>query len=252
MEPKMKFFYPIVKAVDTSNRRITVCISKDEIDRHGERIEIQAVAEALKEWGATNPCVLGDHQHRLSTGESSVIGHAVPETFKVLENEVDVDIEFSTTKNAETYWVNFRDGHQKAVSIGFIEHGWRMDDDEDGKKVYVITELELLELSCVAVGANRGALVKVAGMFDRYDEKDIPLSAKEYLDDNFKEVLKQISELKAFYEEGIEDIYSLLITDSGGLAELWLGKDSDSPAKDGDTKIAEQFKRIQKSFTKVD
>lgn len=248
MEPKMKFFYPKVKAVNTENRRITVCISKDEIDRHGERIEIQAIANALEGY-AVNPVVLGDHQHRLSTGESSVIGHAVPETFRVLENEVDVDMEFSTTKNAETYWINFRDGHQKAVSIGFRDLEWRTEDI-DGKKVFVSTKIELLEVSCVAVGANRGALVKAKGMFDRYDEKDIPLSAKEYLDDNFKEVLKQISELKAFYEEGIEDIKSLLITDPDGLAEHLLGDGSDSPDPAGD-KLAEHCDRITKAFVKT-
>ena len=180
MEPKMKFFYPKVKGVDVDNRRITVCISKDEIDRHGERIEISAIAEALKEWGATNPVIIGDHQYRLSTGESSVIGHGIPESFKIIDNEAIIDLEFSTTKNAETYWVNFRDGHQKAVSIGFIDLEWRTEDVEV-IKVLVSTKIELYELSCVAIGANRGALIKVAGMFDRYAEPEM----KELFDSGF-------------------------------------------------------------------
>lgn len=239
MDPKMKFFYPIVKSVDTDNRRITVCISKNEIDRHGERIEIQAIAAALQLY-TTNPVVLGDHQHRLTSGKSSVIGHAPPKSFKVLKEEVHLDIVFSTTENAETYWINFRDGHQKAISIGFIDKGWRKET-VDGREIYVTTEMELLEVSCVAVGANRGALVKVAGMFDRYAEKDIPESAKEYLDTNHAEILKHISELKTFYEEGIEDIKSLLITDPDGLAEHLLGDGPDSPAPAGDNNKAEQI-----------
>ena len=239
MDPKMKFFYPVVKAVDDKNRRITVCISKNEIDRHGERIEIQAIADALALY-ATNPVVLGDHQHRLTSGKSSVIGHAPSESYQVQEKEVDMSIVFSVTENAETYWINYRDGHQKAVSIGFIDLDWRKET-VDGREVYVTTKMELIEVSCVAVGANRGALVKVAGMFDRYAEKDIPESAKEFLDTNHAETLKHISELKTFCEEGIEDIKSLLITDSGGLAERLLGGPSEPSDPAGDKNKAEQI-----------
>jgi len=272
MEPKMKFFYPKVKGVDVENRRITVCISKDEIDRHGERIEISAIAEALGGYAA-NPVILGDHQHQLSTGESSVIGHAIPESFRVTKDEVYGDIEFSTTKNAETYWTNFRDGHQKAVSIGFIDIDWRTDD-VDGRKVCVTTKMELLEVSCVAVGANRGALLKVAGMFDRLKDEETfdcecidcghKLTSESHCNGlkcpkcggqmrraerpgpgqnqtQFTELSKQVSELKTFLEEGFEDIKSLIIADSGGLAERWLGDGPDSPAPDGDKKTAEQI-----------
>jgi len=242
MEPKMKYFYPQVKAVDSENRRITVCISKDEIDRHNERIEIDAIAEALKGY-APNPVVLGDHQHRLSTGKSSVIGHAPPEAFKVLADEVDMDIIFSTTENAETYWVNFRDGHQKAISIGFIDCEMRFEEI-DGRKIYVTTKLELLEVSCVAVGANRGALVKVAGMFDRQLDAET--------EEKFaRDATKQISELKTFCEENFENLKSL-ITDSERFAEsLMLGDDSDPSSPAGDEKMAEQFDRIENQITLI-
>ena len=275
MEPKTKFFYPKVKGVDVENRRITVCISKEEIDRHGERIEIQAIANALEGY-AVNPVVLGDHQHRLSTGESSVIGHT--EAFRVLENEVDMDIEFSTTKNAETYWINYRDGHQKAVSIGFIDLEWRTED-VDGKKVFVTTKMELIEVSCVAVGANRGALLKVAGMFDRIKEETFDCECIDCghkqtgtthcnelkcpkcggqmrraerpgpgQNEQLSEVLKEMSKLKLFCEEGFDDIKSLLITDSDGLAVHLLGDVHGPPAPAGD-KLAEQFERIHKALT---
>lgn len=239
MELKMKFFYPQVKSVDTENRRITVCISKEEIDRHGERIEIRAIADSLKIY-AQNPVVLGDHQHRLSTGKSSVIGHSPPDSFRVLEDEVDIDLVFSINENAETYWINFRDGHQKAVSIGFIDLEWRTEE-VDGKKIFVSTKIELLEVSCVAVGANRGALVKAKGMFDRYAEPDISVSVKEVIAEQFTEALKEISELRTFCEEGFEDIKSLLITDSGGLAESLLGDSSEPSDPAGDEKTAEQI-----------
>jgi len=246
MEPKMKFFYPRVKAVDRENRSITVCISKDEIDRHRERIEISAIADALKGYAA-NPVVLGDHQHRLSSGKSSVIGHTPPDSFKVLDDEVDMDIVFSITENAESYWINYRDGHQKAVSIGFIDLEWRFEE-EDGIKIFVTTKLELLELSCVAVGANRGALIKTKGMFDRVAEaeKDIPVSAKEFIDAHFAETLKHISDLKSFVESELEEIKSLLIADPDGLAKGLLGSSFGSPIPAGDKNTAEQsFERIK-------
>lgn len=255
MEPKMKFFYPQVKAVDKENRRITVCISKDEIDRHNERIEIIAIADVLKGY-AVNPVFLGDHQHRLPTGQSSVIGHAPPESFRVLENEVDVDIVFSTTENAETYWVNFRDGHQKAISIGFIDLEWRTEE-VDGRKIYVTTKLELLEVSCVAVGANRGALIKAKGMFDRevgIDNKQLKdlttKVVKETISDQLTDLYKKISDLEASFDTGIEEITSLLIADSDRFAEeLLLGEQSDPSVPAGDNNNAEQsFERIKNAL----
>jgi len=250
MEPKMKFFYPQVKAVDIDNRQITVCISKDEIDRHNERIEIIAIANALKGY-AVNPVVLGDHQHRLSTGKSSVIGHAPPESFKALENEVDVNIVFSTTENAETYWVNFRDGHQKAISIGFIDLEWRFEED-DGKKIFVSTKIELLEVSCVAVGANRGALVKAKGLFDREADIDPASQAKDILGKELVELPIKLNELIEMHNsvlEGIEDIKSLLIADPDGLAKGWLGSSFESPVPAGDRNTAEQsFERMENAL----
>ncbi len=233
MEPKMKFFYPKVKGVDKENRRITVCISKSEIDRHNERIEIIAIADSLQVYAA-NPVVLGDHQHRLSSGQSSVIGHAPPESFKLLPDEVDMDIVFSTTENAETYWINYRDDHQKAVSIGFIDLEWRRDEEE-GNKIYVSTKIELLELSCVAVGANRGALVKVKGMFDR--TKDSPAEQNS-------DVLKEISNLKSFIETELDEIKTLLADPDGFAEHLMLGKDSDSSVPAGDTDKSERILEV--------
>jgi len=280
MEPKMKFFYPHVKGVDLENRRITVCISKNEIDRHQERIEINAIAESLKLY-ATNPCVLGDHQHRLSTGKSSVIGHAPPESFRIEENEVDIDIVFSTTENAETYWVNFRDGHQKAISIGFIDLEWRTED-VDGKKIFVSTKIELLEVSCVAVGANRGALIKAKGMFDRFKEsvyhcECIDCGHQESSETHCKDLKcsecggqmrrverpgpgqnqasvekleKQISDLKEFIEQQFDEIKPLIIPDPDELAKHLLGDDFGQSAPDGDKDTAERIVKKCEEYSK--
>ena len=157
---------------------------------------------------------------------------------------MDLDIEFSTTENAETYWINFRDGHQLAVSIGFIDLEWKFEE-EDGRKIWVTTKLELLELSCVAVGANRGALVKVKGMFDRRVDADIEQTVKAVIEDI---VTKQISDLKSFVESELDEIKTLLITGSDGFAEGLLGGPSDPSAPGGDNNAEQSLKRIENAL----
>lgn len=258
MEPQMKFFYPKVKAVDVDNRRITVCISKDEIDRHEERIEIQAIADALAGY-ASNPVVLGDHQHRLPSGQSSVIGHGPPDSYRVLPDEVDIDIVFSTTANAETYWINYRDGHQKAVSIGFIAKEWRSEEVE-GKKVWVYTSIELLEVSCVAVGSNRGALVKTNGHFDQL--KDGPAAnEKNTILEAFLSVIREdmnhlgllFNQLKGALakdvtdiQDSLEEIKTLLTPGQDGFARelMSFGEQHDRSVPAVDTKTAEQILQV--------
>ena len=46
---------------------------------------------------------------------------------------------------------------QRALSVGFIPLEWEYQE-RNGKRVYVYTRVELLELSCVPVGANPEAL----------------------------------------------------------------------------------------------
>ncbi len=257
MDAKMKFFYPKVKAIDAENRRITVCISKDEIDRYEERIEIQAIGDALEGY-AMNPVVLGDHQHRLASGQSSVIGHGPPDSYRVLPTEVDVDIVFSITDNAESYWINYRDGHQKAVSIGFIPLEWKFEETK-GQKIYVLTKIELLELSCVAVGANRGALVKTKGRFDQLRD-DIDMTQKNTLLEAIPDTSQQeIGELGTKFNQlkeaigkdfnhisaDLEEIKTLLTPDQDGFAPaLLLGDAGDRSAPAGDSQIAELIQKL--------
>lgn len=247
MDCKLKFFYPQVKSVDVENRRITVCISKDEIDRHGERIEIIAIANALQGY-AVNPVVLGDHQHRLSTGKSSVIGHTIPESFKALKDSVEMTIEFSITENAETYWINFRDGHQKAISIGFIDLEWRTED-VNGKKIFVSTKIELIEVSCVAVGANRGALIKAKDMFDREADMKPNAESKKLIVSEFTILARAISDLKSHIEDGLDEIKSLLIADSDRFAKDLLGGPSDPSGPAGEKQSEQEHKVVDGAIT---
>jgi len=66
---------------------------------------------------------------------------------------------------AERYWNRYRKGVQKAVSVGWITHSHEMREVEiDGttQRVRVFTEVELVEISAVAIPANRESLVRAA------------------------------------------------------------------------------------------
>jgi hypothetical protein len=68
-------------------------------------------------------------------------------------------VEFAQTDLSEQYWQLYSTGFMRAVSIGFLPKAWR-DVLEDGKRIREFTEVELLEISAVAVPANPDALVR--------------------------------------------------------------------------------------------
>jgi len=156
--PELKEFQALfVKSIDQKNRRITAWASAATVDRDGERIK----PEAFKKWLPVfmeNPVVLAAHQHRLDDGCSPVVANVVkawPD-----KKALWVIIEFhDITGLAEEYWQLYSQKKQRAFSVGFIPHASE-DVFEDGRRIRDLTEVELVELSCVAVGSNREALSK--------------------------------------------------------------------------------------------
>ncbi len=147
--------YLFVKSIDKSKRQITALASTGTIDRDDEIIEPQAFKELLPVY-MKNPVVITSHQHRLQTGNSSVIGNVVKAWID--QQGLWVIIEFAAaTSLGEEYWQLYSQKIQRAFSIGFIpiEHNY---EARDGKQVRVYTKVELLEISCVAVPSNRDAL----------------------------------------------------------------------------------------------
>lgn len=64
---------------------------------------------------------------------------------------------------AERYWNHYRKGNMRAVSVGFIANAWEMRSMEIGKEtrtVRVFTDVDLLEISAVAIPANPDARVR--------------------------------------------------------------------------------------------
>jgi HK97 family phage prohead protease len=154
-----------VRKVDEANRTIEAIVSTADVDRYQEIVEPKAYRKWLKHFKA-NPVMLAAHDHSAwSTGDPTVIGKwldiQITDSGLLAVGQFMADDEL-----AEKYWKRYRDGFMKAFSVGFIAHSSEMREFElapgVSKRLRVFTEVELLEISAVAVPANRQALARAA------------------------------------------------------------------------------------------
>lgn len=172
-----------VKTVDVEKRQIRVLASSPDLDRDNERVLPQAFKNRLSIYQA-NPVILAAHQHRIDDGSPPVVGKAA--SIWIDNTGLWCIIEFAKTPLAEEYWLLYSGGFMRAVSIGFAPLAWN-DTNENGKGVRVFTEVELFEISLVAVPANRAALSKSQQQkFDWVQDKKILADIKNQ-NPNFKE-----------------------------------------------------------------
>lgn len=168
-----------VKSIDLDKRQITCLASTGDVDRDNEIIEPKAYQELLPVY-MKNPVVITSHQHRLQTGNSSVIGNAVKAWID--KQGLWVVIEFvKGTALGEEYWLLYSQKKQRALSVGFIPIESEYEE-RNGKRVLVHTRVELLEISCVPVGSNREALSRSKQRKARF------VTEKKYLADYMAEV----------------------------------------------------------------
>jgi HK97 family phage prohead protease len=143
--------------VDVENRQIRFLASTADVDRDGERILPSAFENTIPDF-MKNSIFLACHAHRLDSGEPPVIG-------KIIRAWVDakvglwIIVEFATSELGEKYWQLYRDNFMKAVSVGFIPIKWH-EEIIEGERVRTYDEVELIEVSAVAVPSNRGALAR--------------------------------------------------------------------------------------------
>ncbi len=237
--------YAIKGSIDKDNRRIRFVISSSKLDRHNDIVEVQAIANAIKQF-SKNAAFLACHMHRLTNGSSPVIGSWITETFKVFKDHSEMVAEFATTALAEEYWNLYSSGHMKAVSIGFVPKEFTDEKDEKQGWIRTYTKIELLEISAVAVGANREALRK-----EKMKEIFGSDEPKAFVEELVKDVIKkQLDDFMVRFEDQIEEIKILANIDQDGLARLLLeldGNDETSLPRD-DEKTAE---RILKSINNL-
>lgn len=195
-------------AINEEARTIRFVISSGAIDRDNEIVEPSAIAAAIREF-SKNPVCLACHQHTLSDGMPPVVGSWDTESFKASEKRCEMDLRFADTELAETYWTLYKGKHMRAVSIGFrVLDGHEVI--ESGKRYFVITKIELYEISCVPVGSNRDALSKLKAVGDWQPDADdksaLPAAVKAFLDDKFKATESRLAAMESLLEE-IKDLH---------------------------------------------
>ncbi len=145
-----------VKSIDEAKRQIEAVVSDASIDRMEEIILPSAFKELLGEY-LKNPVIISAHQHRLETGHSSVVGQTVKAWID--KDGLHVVIWFAETELGNEFWYLYKNKFQRAFSVGFTPLEWK-DESVEGRTVRTFTKVELIEISCVPVPANRNALSK--------------------------------------------------------------------------------------------
>ena len=240
------------KDVDPKNPNIIhATVSTDEIDRYDEIVQPAAFKESLAPFVA-NPVVLPAHMNRLLNGDPPVIGNVLADTIEFKEHVVNMAIEFDDDELGQKYARKYRKKFMRAFSIGFrgLEGEYK---DIKGGRVWIWTKIELLEVSAVAVPANRGALLVAAGYYEHNETYQDMAAVKELLSQHSAhieklildlkskfETLPEITEIKLQLEEGFDELKSLLIADPDGFAGEVLGAGPDSSDSAGEKENAEQ------------
>ncbi len=188
-------------------RRFTFAISSEEVDRHGDVVMQDALIASIKKDFVKNSICLPCHKHNLDDGTPPVVGSWDCESVKKSGKKTLLDLIFSEGDLGEKYHKEYAAGHMKAVSVGFRVLDAHVDV-VGGKNVYIITKVELYEISCVAVGANRQALRKNLGV----DDSDVASQLKDFekrITDYMEEKFTVIA-LKLGVEPGdlVEDFYA--------------------------------------------
>ena len=146
--------YP-TKAVDTDNRQIGFVITRDSVDRDGERILPKAFEQDLDHF-LDNPVVLYNHNMR-EPAVGQVADH------KISDEEIQMWIKFAYDENpqAAMLWKLYsaEPPYMRMNSAGFISLEATNDAKMKlpGQKNMTYTRVEMIELSLVNIGANRHA-----------------------------------------------------------------------------------------------
>lgn len=190
-------------SVNENNHSINFVISTDGVDHDGEVVEQAAVAAAITRFGK-NPIALAGHSHKLPDGKPPVIGSWDVGSYRQFKHRSEMRLHFAVdTELGMEYWILYSQKHMRAVSLGFaLIDGYR--DVRAGKKVYVITKLMLIEISCVAAGACEGALSK-----SRQGKSDFVEGKRQEKEDD--RILAELRAEDPDFDEKAEDFARVLL-----------------------------------------
>lgn len=162
---KTKHAPQIFKAasIDRDEHTIRFIMSTPDEDRHGEKIDQRG-------WDfknfMTNPVVLWGHDHSIPA-----IGKVVD--LSIVDGNTEGTVKFAYDEHdlAKTIFELCAGGYISAVSVGFRNKRWEMNEDDD---TITLLENELYELSIVNIPANARALAKEKGVdlgiLDKFEE----------------------------------------------------------------------------------
>lgn len=163
------------KGVNLEERTVEGMASTSQPDMIGDVILRTAWRKSLARWKKRGsiPKFLAYHMHRLLTGHSPVLGPMLK--LKIVPEGLLLKAEFAETDLGNEHLHLYGIGAMDYFSVGFqiVAGGSTMDPEEVRRLLRengiqakvpdevdrIITEAELLEVSCVVIGANLGALV---------------------------------------------------------------------------------------------
>lgn len=250
-------------AIDIENRRINFVISSEIIDRADEVVEAQAVFDAIHRKGEfiENPICLACHWHRLENGMPSAVGSWDPTTARIVtrrgKKQVEMVDQFDTElKLGSEYWIAYKNRTMRAVSISFRILDYRVED-QNGKRIFIVTKLELIEISCVAIGCNKEALARLKSMGLVPEEKADSSDLAARLEAFEKAMTQRLDRLEETQTAAMDELKDLLCSNS---KEFYTDPDSDeqddvlgksSVESGGGDTFAERFeKRLDEQMTR--
>lgn len=202
-----------VKVLDEANRIIQMTGSTEDFDRVSDRMLMSGV---MLDNYLKNPVILANHNYGDSEKPTCI---ARSLDTRVQGKQLVFKIQFAETGNAKDWFYLYANKYMNASSIGFNPIKYE-PNDQGG---YDYTMWELLELSLVAVPCNPNAIQNAykgghisKSMYD-FINQDKPKEVEEMTDeevksliqDQFKDVNKEIEELKGLKtdnEKTIEDL----------------------------------------------
>ncbi|PPG60266.1 HK97 family phage prohead protease [Rathayibacter sp. AY1C5] len=242
-----KLFNISLKSINDEERTVQFVFSDDSVDRYGEKVD-------QKTWDIThyknNPVVLWGHD---PSEPQNILGRAVDIQLDQSGKSL-LTAQFDTAEvnpKADLIFRQVKAGTLRTVSAGFIPHSMEFEDD-----VPVLKDNELLEVSVVAIPANRNALALsyksggldtkdasflIKSMRDEADaiEAQVTKDASDDDDDNeLTKLTQQIALLTETVTALTTQVAELKPADSddagdGGDDDASKG-DADDSAKDGD------------------
>jgi hypothetical protein len=200
---KAKIMLPAkAKNVDRDNYTLTIVVSTQDVDRHGDTVVQSGVDLANFE---ANPVILNSHRYNdvmdviAKATATRIVGRG---SRSRLEQDWKFAVEENPTK-AKVAFELYAGGFLNAASIGFIPKNFR--EEPDGSVDYqMITKWEMLEVSAVSVPANARALAKQKGIeVDALGEDEEP--TEDEPTDEEPEPLEESTEAEPEPEVSIED-----------------------------------------------